>query len=224
MKTVQYYLKKLKTKKLIEAYLCRYPIQYDEIYEARNLSVNEIRNNYRKNLKILVQRLRKIKIKNRKKISVVYAFKSIDENFNVEIGHIDLNEFLQKGFEAQDYSFAFLSQRELVGFLVAKTEMTKEHIYDLCAEIMYWASFFGIKEEDFKKERKKLDKAIKECESGKSKSCTWEEFAKKFDIKVKEPDEKEKELQQIHIKTGWDLHQYYRNKELAILKEIIKKT
>ena len=35
-----------------------------------------------------------------------------------------------------------------MGFLVAETEMTQRYIYELAANVMYEASFFGFEEED----------------------------------------------------------------------------
>ena len=172
MKTVQYYLKKLKTKKLIEAYMRKDPIKYKEEY-FKNLTINQIDEFCTKKIKDFIKRLRTLKIKKKKSKSILFAFKteySDIDTFGIRVDLIKLDEFIKSPNEVQGYAYEHLKHNEMLGFLVADTDFNKEHIYEIMAEFMYEASWFGLKQEKLKKHIKILKKADKDYKKGKTSS------------------------------------------------------
>ena len=211
MKTVQEWLKKLKTKKLIKTFFHRYPIEYNKKY-FKNLTIKEIDKLCIKKVKKYIKRLRKLKIKNTNLRDIIYAYKSPYNEFDVlgiRAELINLDEFIQDGYEVKSYAYEHIKQNRILGFLVANTEFNKKQIYELMAEIMYEASFFGFKQEKLKKHLKALKKASKEYKKGKTY---------KFKSKYIQKDPQEDKMKDVIERANSMLYDYYRQKELENIK------
>ncbi|MDA3045784.1 hypothetical protein OFO10_01275 [Campylobacter sp. VBCF_06 NA8] len=218
MKSVQKWLKKLKTERLIKEYFYKYPINLADLDKVQSLSVAQVRELGEERLRKFIKKLRHIKPKKMEHEAIFFACEHIVEEDLSEptFDLIHTDELLEKGNEAEGYSYKFCKQAEIVGFLVADLEFTKENIYELMAEILYEASFFGFESKGVKKANKHLKKAIKEVEEGKV--ITDDEFRAKFGIKEKERDERADELSNAVIKAKFEYSKYMRDKELELLK------
>lgn len=217
MKTVQHYLKKLKTKKLVEAYFERYPIDYN-VKEIENLSVKMIKYLNYMQIRKFIKKLRKLKIKQPKQESILYAYRCIDDDSmpRLEVSLVYRDDILQNGIEATSYAYEFHKQSEIMGFLIADTELTQSYIYDVLADVLYEASFFGFKQKCAVKEKKKLDKIVENFESGKEKGIPFD--IDKFDLGLlytETPKGRELNLDIVNAKSAYT--KYYCEKELAEL-------
>ena len=64
--------------------------------------------------------------------------------------------------------YEFTRQEEIVGFLVSDTEFTQREIYEVLADVLYEASFFGYEQERLEDKIQKLRRAEKAIEEGKT--------------------------------------------------------
>ncbi len=111
-----------------------------------------------------------------------------------------------------------------MGFLVAETEMTQRYIYELAANVMYEASFFGFEEEDKQEVVEELKKSTEKIKSGTTKYHTWEEFKKEFsdigcDFDEESPDEIE--LHNKVVRASYDYSKHSAMKELNKIREML---
>ncbi|MDA3047875.1 DUF6557 family protein [Campylobacter sp. JMF_08 NE1] len=218
MKSVQKWLKKLKTERLIKEYFYKYPINLADLDKVQSLSVAQVRELGEERLRKFIKKLRHIKPKQTEHKAVFIAHKYIGEDDFPEVCFdlIHIDELGKDGAEVPGYAYEYCKQAEIMGFLVADLELTRENIYPLMAEILYEASFFGYDSKGVKKANKRLKKAIKEVEEGKV--ITDDEFRAKFGIKEKERDERADELSNAVIKAKFEYLKYMRDKELELLK------
>ncbi|MBQ9681776.1 MAG: hypothetical protein IJV35_00740 [Neisseriaceae bacterium] len=223
MKTVQQYLNELDTQKLMDTYFYHHPIEYDNKKVKLDLTVREIKKVCHKNLRKYIKRLRNLTITPPKdnKQGVLFVHRYIKDDIHQELfSLVYLDELLEQGEKAQSYAYEWTKQSEIMGFFVADTPLTQHHIYDLMADVMWEASFFGYKQEYLAKEKKRLKKSMKEAKKGKTKSFSMEEFEKKFgitELDKESPDEEELHNIISQAERAYSDHSY--KKELNLIKE-----
>ena len=228
MKTVQEWLRELDTEKLIEEYLYIDPIQYDRNESYLNRTVGEIKNAYKERLREYIERLRKVSVAEPEDghQGLLYVHRIIKDGVDdqtFEMIHVD--EFLEKGYDAPDYAYEFTDQAEIVGFLVADTPLTQRYIYELIADVMNEASFFGYEQEDLAEERQKLEEAAKEIDAGTAKTIPWEtvkeEMERERGYTFDEESEDEKELHYKVIDAEMAYSKHSREKELDAIRALL---
>ena len=119
----------------------------------------------------------------------------------------------------KEKEYDILPQAEIMGFLVAETEMTQRYIYELAANVMYEASFFGFEEEDKQEVVEELKKRTEEIKSGTTEYHTWEEFKKECDFDEESPDETE--LHNKVVRASYDYSKHSAMKELNKIREML---
>src|SRR5699024_8528031 len=131
----------------------------------------------------------------------------------------------EKGVEAPNYGIEYTPQEEVMGYWVADTEMTQYYLNDLMVEIMWDASFFGVKQEKLPEAIKELEEANKEIDEGLEESFnSYEEFVysdktKSTKLSKEDSEEKQKIIQTVnHLHKKFNHH--LQQKEIdQILKE-----
>ena len=125
----------------------------------------------------------------------------------------------EKGVEAPNYGIEYTPQEEIMGYWVADTEMTQYYLNDLMIEILWDASFFGVKQEKLPEAVKELEAADKEIDEGLEESfSSYEEFEdfiygdEPRPPKLSKEDEVKKqkliqEVNRLHKKFNHHLHQ-----------------
>lgn len=225
MKTVQEYFRTLDEDRLISAYLYNNPVTMKE-FEKSDASLTAINEKIKSTLHQYIERLRTLPIEKTDFEGVLYVHRIIKDEISSEaFSLINLKELREKGHEATDYGYEFSTQNEIVGFQVADTKLTQCHIYDLMADVMYEASFFGFEQEHLEEEKRKLEEAVKEIDEGKT--VPWEEV--KAELKAEfgedlheEETEEEVALREKVIRASWEYAQYSRRKELDALMAAIQ--
>lgn len=201
MKTVHQYLNELDSNKIIESYLSLFPIEY-ESEEYEGLTVKEIREKTEADLKEQIERLKQIApvLPENGNYGILFASRIIQaETYHL----VRINELIQKGSKAETYAFDFNAQHEIMGYLVAETELTQHFIYDLIANVLNEAFFFGYEQEYLNDFLNELDKAIAEIKDGTAELVSAEEL---FEGVIFEGDETETEK---------DIHREIMNYECA---------
>lgn len=77
-------------------------------------------------------------------------------------------ELLKDYKAAATYAYEFTEQEVIIGWLVAETDITLQHMYDLLTDILFEATFFGMEQEYLAEELKKLDESAAEMEEMKA--------------------------------------------------------
>jgi len=229
MKTVQEWLRELDTERLIEEYICRDPVQYDRDESNFGRTVGEIRDCHIALVRDLIERLRTVLVKKPKKgyQGVLFVYRIIRDMIEEPaFGFAHIDELLEKGDEADNYAYEFCEQAEIAGFLVADTPLTIQYIYELMADVMYEASFFGFEQEDLAGEWEAIRTAEKEIEDGTAELRPWDELKTEMEEEqgypFDEESEDELELHRKIIGAVMDYSTHSMKKELTAVLELIK--
>lgn len=228
MKTIQEYIKRLEEDKIIEEYFCMFPIAYESIPTRVNLSILEIRERRKDKLKKYLNRLRRLKVNAPKdgKIGILYASKCYSTEFNDVAFHMScLDEMKAQKGECASYAYEFIRQEEILGYLVADSKFTQEHIYEVVADFLFEASFFGYAQERLEEEKAKLENAAREVEE--SKTFSLDELRKELGIEGKERaaiegDERMKQLRNRVAKEVMEYNKYCRGKEIEEILKLVE--
>ena len=221
MRTIQEYFRELDTEKLIETYLTEYPINYKD-FRNKDMTISQIEEYVNKKLHDFIERMKTITVENRKDSfrGILYVHRCIKDGLNDQSYCLaDIVEILSGDIKETDYGYDILPQAEIMGFLVAETEMTQRYIYELAANVMYEASFFGFEEEDKQEVVEELKKRTEEIKSGTTEYHTWEEFKKECDFDEESPDETE--LHNKVVRASYDYSKHSAMKELNKIREML---
>ena len=164
MKTVQQYLRELDKDILIDKYL---PLINEEISRSINKS-NEnapiVRQKFRDKISEYIDRLRNLPIKPSSdgKTGLIYIYLLNGDKPQKMFEFANLEDVIELGTKAENYSYLACYQEEIVGFYIAETPLTQRYIYDLMINVMYEASFYGYEDE----EKTGLLKTLEEFDNG----------------------------------------------------------
>ena len=222
MKTIQEVLCELDTEKLLNTYFCEYPIEYTH-YRGMNLTVDEIDERFKNIMLHYIERLKTMPIQECDDKSILYVHRCIKDGYPDQCYCLaNMNEVLSSDFTETSYGYELSPQAEIMGFLVAETELTKRYLYELAASVLYEASFFGIEEEKKQDTIDSMERSINDIKSGNYHSYTWEELKNEMgfdDDLLDEESPDEMKLQQLAIKAD---NEYYRHSAVKELKMIRK--
>ena len=228
METVQAWLNKLDTEKLINVYLSENPISYEMYKNYLDLTVREIRENYKAALRLYIERLRHLTVKPDEygKQGLLYVHRIMSDGHRERAYNlIYIEELLEKGNDADNYAYEFTEQATIMGFLVAETPLTQRYIYELIADVLSEASFFGFEQEYLEEEKEKLLEAEKEASERNDKGTTLEEFEAEleqeqgFTFDRESDDERALGHEVVVAELAYSNHS--RKKELDLIRSMI---
>ena len=143
MKTIQEHLRELNRERLIEDYEYRIRERIVEAYcnveqsDIADLTLEEIYRRTLKNIGEYVDRLMSLETAplDDGKVGLLYAYDRITDALDCcEFVHLD--EVLEHGDAAENYSYKLCSQEQIMGFLVSDDRYTRNHLYDLAVAVM----------------------------------------------------------------------------------------
>ena len=189
MKTVQEWLKELDAEKLIEEYQKARPIQYERVESYNSKTVGDIRTSRLLNVWGLIERLRMIPME---KVEIednclLYVHESFCHgNIEPVFEAVNVKDLLLRGYAAENCDYSISEHAMIAGLLVAEAPLTQCYIYELMADVLIHASFFGYEQEglaelrwlEVKDQRKKVTVLHKELPLDTNQ----------FDMKVKNKD------------------------------------
>lgn len=230
MKTVQEYLRELDRDRLIEEYLYKSPIEFEKIHD-KSVSVETVFQRVREYIGEYIDRLRKLDITQDDdgKQGIVFAHRCVGSNCeSLEIAFplVFKEELLEHGTEANSYAYEFSPQSEIVGYLVADNPLTQYYIYDLLADVMFEAAFFGFDEEHKEEEEQKVVQSCEEAMSPDFKGIPWEEVKAHLEEKMGQKFDEESEDELEYHRAVWaaemEYSQHSRTKEMNMIIEALK--
>lgn len=219
MKTVQEYFRELNEESLIRYYLYKYPINLDEI-ENEDLTVKAAKELIWDKLRKYIERLRNIDTEKSKdgEDCILFYHKKMENGFPDDTSSlVYLNELMEKEEEADIYDYIFTRHAEILGFYVADTEMTQEHMIPLLTDVMHTASIFGFEQERLQDEVKKLLETAEKTENGNTVYYRLDDIREEWGLKKEEEDPTEDELRRAVTRASFEYDRYCKKRELKAL-------
>lgn len=148
MKTIQEHLRELDRERLIGDYEYHIRDRIVEAYcnvetsEIADLTLEEIYRRTLKNIGEYIDRLRNLETAplDDGKVGLLYLYDRITNALDYETEpcceFVHLDEVLEHGDDAENYSYKLCSQEQIMGFLVSDNRYTQNHLYDLAVAVM----------------------------------------------------------------------------------------
>ena len=223
MKTIQEYIRNADREKLIYEYLNANPIKFEEITN-KDLTISEVTERVKENLNRYIDRLSNLSAVSKEPVEagILYVFRDLNEGHdNLSFGLLEAEELIETEdiLKVNDHSYTFTKQEEIMGFFVADNELTQKHIYELMADVMYEASWWGFENEHLEEEIQKLEEALKEAEDPNTKTHSIDEVFGKYGLERDKESPDEKELHSEFNKARHNYRQHSQSKERSVIRE-----
>lgn len=171
MKTIQEVLRTLNRKDLEGAYFYKYSPAFWELRHNDVRTIKELKEYISRDFQFYVDRLCSMETKSpeNEKVKILYAHKQIWDTAwcdDIAIDLIYADEIMDAKdlSEVRHYAYEFAPQEEALGYLVADTKLTQDHLYDVAVNFLNEMAFFGYEQESMEDEMQKLLDAEKEIE------------------------------------------------------------
>ena len=157
MKTVQECLREFDMEELLNAYLA-IPFIRNEMIEVMKkkeaVTGKEIWNMFRDRIRKFIEYMRSTTVEPSEEVSVLYVYEVPEGSVWGRFSHglVHISELKEKGTEAEDYAYTLCTHKQVAGFLVADTKLTRDNLLGLMKEVLYEASFYGYTEEEIQEE------------------------------------------------------------------------
>lgn len=250
MKTVKDYICELDTDELVDMYFRKRSKRlsdyyddylYDDEDEERpdyaSMTIVECAERDRKGIFDFIEYLKTIEITKSEggRQGIIYAYNSImrdDLHGKVCTEMLYRDDLLEDPEKCENYSYILSDRAEVLGFLVADNKFTQNNIYEVIADVMWEATWFGYRQEDIDDEVESLKASEEEIERGECKSFSSvdemftdilgeEEYTRMKDMQHKETEESQRLLDAaIHTRCEYDKSSMMR--ERMILLEALK--
>lgn len=225
MRTIQEYFKEANIDELVGTYLYNHPVNLHELPD-KDISITEAKERIKEKLRDFINRLQTMEAESPEDgITRIFFAHKIDDDWTGPTAYslVDLNELLENGEDAQVYGHLFTKQAQVMGYLVADTKYTQNHIYGLMADVMHESSFFGFEQERLDEEIESMEKSAKEAKEGKCKTFSLDDLYEEFGFERPEKDEESDELKKRITLAQADFNLYHKKKELRNLLELCLK-
>lgn len=228
MKTMQAVLRELDTEELEETYLYDHSPKLRELSKNDDRSVCQLRQDFSRKFSDYLQRLRTLEIEPSEdsRTGILYVHKIMGEDSWFPQETIDLI-YMDELLAAEDfikishYAFGFIRQEVALGFLVAETKLTQDHLYDVASYFLYEMSFFGYKQEELEEEMRGLEESVREFKEHPERMIryNYSEWEKEFGLPEEEEYPKEQELLDAIHSGCQEYNDYCDGIELEKIKE-----
>lgn len=230
MRTVQEVIRSLNTYKLVVTYLNEYEsIKFsDDEYntfekhqlpffiaklQKRCILVSRIFN--------YIERLKHIPVQESDDMIIAYIINDYYDKITTSLIH--KQELMDIGITCEAYAYEFCTQSEILGWKLPETEFVKDYIYQIIADILFEASFFGYDQEELPAAKSELQQATEAAinymeETHQFKS--WEDVKNELGITI-ETDTAKDRLYSEQCRTASDYCQYCKEKELMNILQLI---
>ena len=228
MKTVQETLREMDKKELLRKFFYEHPNKLDSFDD--DLTIAQAKERANKVIGKYIERLETMEVKPNDRQMIFYMYEYLGSyKLDQNRGLCTVADLQEKGVEAPNYGIEYTPQEEIMGYWVADTEMTQYYLNDLMVEIIWDASFFGVKQEKLPEAIKELEEADKEIDERLEESFnSYEEFEdflysdepRPPKLSKEDAAEKQKiieEVNHLHENFNHHLHQ----KEIETVKKFV---
>lgn len=234
MKTIQKVLSELDAEKLIDYYITRYRYGCLEKIspEAEGLTISEYKQRVHDKIQGLIDRLVNMEPNTKDAKSILFVYKSVGDYYDddLDVGLIDVDELLNASdlYRVQTYGYEYERFEDTIGYLVADTALTQNHLLELVTSYLYEVSFFGYEQEHLEEERQMLEDAIRETKEHPKNHDEWDVLKFSEEILDEKYPEEEAKLE-AYYRAGTEYADYCKVMELdrirsALLADADKRT
>ena len=187
MKTVKDYICMLDVDQLADMYFSKYdkslygyyigcPLSDEKDDRVPVMTISEFVEDQKMLFYEYIEHLKSIDITQNEdgKQGIIYAYNRLEGYYGwsdtlcAELVYLD--ELEDDPESCENYGYMLTEFSEMLGFLVADNQYTQGNIYEVIADVLYEASWFGYREEGIEEERKALEEENEELEKGEGKS------------------------------------------------------
>ena len=222
MKTVQEWLRETNAAEIIDTYLVEYPIDF-QMLEDKKRTVADVLETAKENLSRLIQYLRTMEA-DCSEDSIFYAVHVRENQFpKVRADLSRQDEILEKELP-EHYAWDFTPWEKVMGFRIADTKLTLDHMETILAQILYGMTFFGSDHETWKQEVTNIEESLRlaEEEAKTGKYVPAVEVFAEFGLPKDEPDEIADALIRKVNLAELEYAQHCRKREVGKVRELLK--
>lgn len=243
MKTVKDFFCTLDADYLVDTYFDKYGKTLSYYYNEKGkkiatMTIAEFVEEKKKFLHEYIDYLKTIEVTPSKdgKQWIIYAYNKL-EGYYYWSGTVGtelccLDELKADPENCQNYGYLMTEFSEILGFLVADNQYTQGNIYEVIADVMYEASWYGYRQERLEAARKSLEEADEEIKKGSGKTydstdelfkdLLGEEYYNEIKDSTYHETDKEKELEYAAQKARHEYEHYSMVKERKLIFETLK--
>ncbi len=221
MKIVQEWLATTDEKDIIDAYQWIYPPEFWRLKE-REISVSEV---YKQQEKAVSEFIKHLKdLLPTKNENMIFLAISSYQNGNPEVSTIlvDKTEIDKEPMES--YGWFATDREEIMGYHIADTELTKQNMPMVLAQILYEASFLGFTRGQFEAERNDLNHSLEQAdqEIREGKTLSADEVWDKLGVSREKKDPRAEELRQAVSRAEHEYAAYSQMQEIRQIKSLLR--
>lgn len=194
MQTVQESLWNVDEDQLIAAYLAAHPLNLGGVDPDQ--TIGEVQAEIHTGLHAYLKRLKELPIKEPASGSngIFYVYHCLGTELGIDFGLTFFDDLRSRGINAHNYDYVLAEQAEILGYLIADTDLTQYYLPELLVNIMYEASFFGFKQEYLAQAKAQLDETAEKAENAAADDGL-DELLAKLDSKADYLSDEEQQLQ-----------------------------
>lgn len=209
--TFQQALSKVKVKRLAQMYL--------DVY-GPNKRTKKTDKKFRKRMKKYIKSLTRMKPKNSDLVAFVSHTMDLDGVTPKPVFNIKkFNELA-----GPNYGLEMTPMKEVLAIKIVMTWKTRHYLYELLADMINDLTFFGWQQEGLAKEKKKLEKSMKEIKEHPEDLVSWDEFKDELGVDESEFDHFDHEEYVFMwkvLKYQGKLHEYSVKRETRKVKKAL---
>ena len=175
MRTIQEILKTCDRKRLLDTYDYTFPVKSSPMMspEVMDMSIADLLERRHANLSRMIDRMISLEPELTEDGEfIMFAHKILDVGPNdlddLDVTFVNARRSHLLKDPPPDFivsnGYEFLEHKYLMSIKVAETYLTRYYLYDLLADFLHEASFFGCDQQYLEEEKKKLDDAIEDME------------------------------------------------------------
>ena len=209
--TFQQTLREIKVGKLVRIYL--------DTYGPKERTKKKDKK-FRKRMKEYIKSLTKMKTK--KSDLVVFVSHTMDLDGVTPKPVFNIKKFDE--LEGPNYGLEMTPIKEALAIKIVMTWKTRHYLYELLADMINDLTFFGWKQEGLAKEKKKLEKSMKENKEHSEDLVSWDEFKDELGVDESEFDHFDHEeyvLMWKVLQYQGKLHEHSVKRETRKVKEAL---
>ena len=199
MRTVQEWLQEMNTEKLIDTFLAEFPIRLDKLMK-RDVNVRKYYYDYRIMLREGIEKLRNVPLEDMGYHGLIFVHPFMEDGLldhTAEVLHVE--DLLEGKYIL--YGYGVCSPGEIMGFRVADTQMTLNHLEKMMVEVLYTGYF-------------SKEKAVRENE---------EDYVPR-DYGIDPIEEAEGAARKKVVDAQWKFEEQMLDKELELIRSMLIKT
>lgn len=215
MKTIKEHLAAADRGRLLDCLSYQFIEDTLHLLELKEHTVQDIRDRYARYMNAFIEHLLGVE-ETRSEQRVFYLYTSYGKDEVADL--IDLSE-IAEDIEAPGHDFSFTEWSESLGYSVADTKLTQDHLIDLLAQYLEETSFFGT-DEDSRAAKlsdliKQLDEGVQSLKEGGGRPAeeVFEEIRKEHGFPEPEKDARQDELESKVVEAIGQFELYGRTRE-----------